>query len=75
MASVTYSPFNPGGFSGDSPANSSEVSLTDTTGVLATGVQAIRFTWIYTNTTLSPDGQAVRKVDVFGAPTTVPEPA
>ncbi|OPZ27085.1 MAG: GDSL-like Lipase/Acylhydrolase [Lentisphaerae bacterium ADurb.BinA184] len=53
-----------------SPGNSGSamITLTDSTGLLATGVAAIRFNVLNA-------GTVYREFDVFGQPTAVPEPA
>jgi PEP-CTERM motif len=68
LASVNYDPWN-GGNGG--AANSSQVTVTDSTGVLATGVAAIQFT-ILNN---GGSGQVFREFDVVGQPTPAPEPS
>jgi hypothetical protein len=66
LKTVNFSPFRPGAFASGTGPNCSQVTLTDSTGRLATGVDQIRFTWIYKNSVSSPDGQVVREVDLLG---------
>jgi hypothetical protein len=78
LTSVAYNPFDP---ANDSAAaggqyNSSQVTVTDTTGVLASGVANLEFTFTpYFNVAgLEQSGQVVREIDVNGVATSVPEP-
>lgn len=64
LRDVTYSPFSATG-----NANSSQVTLTDDTGSLATGVSAIRFAFLS-----SGADQLFREIDVVGV-ASVPEPS
>ena len=66
LTSVDYAPFN------SNPEASSQVTLTDTTGVLASGVTGIRF--IISPTSTSPEVGIIHEYDVFGTATVVPEP-
>jgi hypothetical protein len=68
LTSVNYDPFasNAAGQNGES---SSQVTLTGSSGAIATGVAAIRFTFFDTG----GDGQVVREIDVVGSVTPVPE--
>ncbi|HET6248160.1 MAG TPA: PEP-CTERM sorting domain-containing protein [Tepidisphaeraceae bacterium] len=68
LTTVSYSPFPSDGGTTDFP-NSSQVTLTDTTGNIATGVAAIQFSFLSNG----GSGQVFREIDVAGAPT--PEPA
>jgi len=67
LDSVNYSPFS----SDQSGPTSSEVSLTDDSGDLATGVAAIQFQFFKGG----DNGQIINEEDVFGAPTAAPEPS
>ena len=70
LTSVDYAPFT------NNPEASSQVSLTDTTGVLASGVTGIRF--IISPTSTSPEVGIIHEYDVFGTatvPAAVPEPS
>jgi hypothetical protein len=53
------------------------VTVTDSTGILASGVAALEFTFTpYANpSSLEQAGQVVREIDVNGVATPVPEPA
>ena len=64
LASVNYKPF-----ADNSGGGSSDVLLTDTTGILATNVSALKFSFIDNG---GGAGQVFREIDVFGA--SVPEP-
>jgi len=79
LASVAYNPFDPANDSATAGGqyNSSQVTVTDTTGLLATGVAALEFTFTpYFNVAgLEQSGQVVREIDVNGTPTPIPEPA
>ena len=66
LASVNYAPFTGNG----GTPNSSQVTLTDGTGSLASGVAAVQFA-ILNN---GGSGQVFREIDVAGAPTAAPEP-
>ncbi len=70
LTTVSYLPF---GYS-DATPSSSQVTLTDSTGKLATGVAAVRFTFLNNRGGLADqyDGQVIREFDVTGNP--VPEP-
>jgi hypothetical protein len=76
LASVVFAPFA----AGDGAAGSTQVNLTDSSGLLATGVTALRF-HLDTYASAGQPGYTgeigvVREFDVFGAPTSgVPEPA
>lgn len=74
VATVVYAPFA----ANDNAAGSTRVTLTDSTGVLASGVTAIRFhvnTYSSTgNTGYTGELGVIREYDVLGA-ATVPEPA
>lgn len=69
LASVDYNPWatNSPGAGGE---NSTQVTLTDTTGTLASGVAAIKFEFLDNG----GSGQVFREIDVVGSATT-PEPA
>jgi hypothetical protein len=75
VASVVYAPFAPT----DGAGGSTKVTLTDTTGALASGVIAIQF---HVNTFSSSGNPGytgelgvIREYDVLGAATPAPEPA
>lgn len=69
IATVGYSPFaNVNGTNYES-----YVSITDSTGVLATGVDSIRFTFLKAPGALTNTGTVIRELDVLG--TAVPEPS
>lgn len=70
LKDVDYKPF-PNQETWAGPANSTMVTLTDTTGVLASGVDAVRFTFLSNDFF---DGMVVREIDVQGVATAVPEP-
>lgn len=67
LFSVEYQPFDANGGPG-----ATKVEVTDSSGVLATGVEAVRFSVLDTNSN-NVGGVALREFDVFGA-LTVPEP-
>lgn len=79
LTAVAYNPFDPASDSATAGGqyNSSQVTVTDTTGVLATGVAALRFTFTpyLNNAGLEQAGQVVREFDVNGVATIAPEPA
>ncbi len=66
LSSVSYKP--------GSSVPSSMVALTDDSGVLASGVNSVRFT-LYSNPDKGNDVGIVRDLDVFGTATAVPEPS
>src|SRR5204863_329351 len=68
LAAVNYTPFatNVG------QQHSSLVSLTDSTGKLATHVDAVRFTYGTATGVTNPSGQVVREIEVLGQPSTGP---
>jgi lysophospholipase L1-like esterase len=68
LASVNYVPFT----SNTGKQHSSIVSLTDTTGTLATHVDAVRFVFSTASGVASPSGQVVREIEVLGQPSTGP---
>ncbi len=70
LTTVNYRPF---GYS-DATPNSSQVTLTDSTGTLATGVAAVRFAFLNNRNGDEGqwDGQVIREIDVSGSP--IPEP-
>ena len=53
-----------------SAVGATKVTLTDTTGVLATGVEFIRFTATTVNGGANSGAFVFREIDVFGTPTT-----
>jgi hypothetical protein len=65
LTTVTYQPFNSGG-------GATKVNVTDSTGVLASGIEGIRFNFLATAGHSA--GSVYREIDVMGA-ATVPEPA
>jgi len=69
MASVSYLPYA----AGDGAQASSKVTLTDTTGVLASGVKVLRVSFFPIPGENGEIG-VFREIDVLGAPTVVPEP-
>ena len=79
LTGVVYNPFDPANDNDNAGAqpNSSQVTVTDTSGVLASGVAALEFTFTpYSDPSgVEQSGQVVREIDVFGAATTTPEPA
>jgi lysophospholipase L1-like esterase len=59
-------------------AAATRIAITDSTGTIATGVDAIRITYLshgFTNGNPSVDGTLYKEVDVFGTAATVPAPA
>lgn len=67
LADVNYAPFTGNG----GTPNASQVTLTDdTTPSLATGVAAIKFSFLSNG----GSGQVFREIDVTGTPTVAPEP-
>ncbi len=75
LADVDYRPFGYNTNEDGSPApNSSQLTLTDSTGTLATGVAAVRFTFLNNRGGYADqyDGQVIREIDVSGSP--IPEP-
>jgi MYXO-CTERM domain-containing protein len=64
LTTVTYQPFNSGG-------GAVKVNVTDDTGVLASGIEGIRFDFLATAGHTA--GSVYREIDVMGTPT--PEPA
>lgn len=69
LTTVTFQPFGIGNHEG----GSTKVNVTDTTGILATGVDAIRFS-ILDSMSTNFGGVVMREIDVFGV-ATVPEPS
>jgi hypothetical protein len=78
LTSVAYNPFDPANDNANAGGqyNSSQVTVTDSTGVLASGVTALEFTFTpYFNVAgLEQSGQVVREIDVNGVATVLPEP-
>ena len=74
LHSVVYTPFAPT----DNAEGSTQVTLTDTAGVIVSGVTAVRFHIDHFSspgsTGFSGELGVIRELDVFGAPTAVPEP-
>jgi len=66
---VTYTPFTTGDGN-----KSSMVTVTDNTGVIASGVDQLRFTYRQTGTWGSSPGAVIRELDVEGV-ATIPEPS
>ena len=60
LTTVTYQPFNSGG-------GSTKVNVTDGTGVLASGIEAIRFEFLATDGNAA--GSVYREIDVIGVET------
>lgn len=79
LTSVAFNPFDPSNDSAPagSQFNSSQVTVTDSSGVLASGVADLQFTFSpYFNVAgLEQAGQVIREIDVNGVATSVPEPA
>ncbi len=75
LHSVVYTPFGPT----DNAEGSTQVTLNDTTGVIASGVTGIRFHIDHFSTSgatgYTGELGVIRELDVFGAPTVVPEPS
>ncbi len=72
LATVDYEPLN-----NPTPANNigaTKVTLTDSTGVLASGVEFIRFTANSVNGGANSGAFVFREIDVFGTPTTSTTP-
>ena len=67
-ATVSYSPFTAANSGG---SYESMVTVTDTSGKLATGVDSIRFTFSSPGSGGSTPGTVVREIDVIGYPTAV----
>lgn len=66
IATVAYLPFT-----SDSQPGSSKVNITeDTIGILASGVDEIRFTYTVPASGGSQPAPTIREIDVFGTPTT-----
>ncbi len=63
LATVDYQPLG-------SAVGATKVSLTDTTGVLETGVESIRFTATNVNGGANSGAFVFREIDVFGTPST-----
>lgn len=70
LASVNNSPFTA---SGPTNGGSTKTTLTDSTGILASGVQQIRFTTVLAGGSTAGDS-VIREIDVNGV-AAVPEPA
>lgn len=71
----THAPFNN---ADTDAAAATQLILTDDTGTIASGVDAIRLTFQdhgFTNGNAAIDGTVYREVDVFGSATAVPEPS
>jgi hypothetical protein len=68
LTTVNFQPFSDATTAG----GSTKVNVTDTTGILATGVDAIRFDILDTFSN-NAGGVVMREIDVFG--TAVPEPS
>lgn len=68
LATVDYQPFSTELTEG----GSTKVNVTDTAGVLASGVVAIKFDFLKTTGNTWGAGSVIREIDVFGTPT--PEP-
>ena len=66
LTTVIYQPFNTGG-------GSNKVNVTDDTGVLASGIEAIKFEFLATDGHAA--GSVYREIDVIGTGTAVPEPS
>ncbi len=64
LATVAYSPFT-----GDGTNFDSMVTVTDTGGTLASGVDSIRFTFADPGPSINNPGTVVREIDVIGSPT------
>jgi hypothetical protein len=79
LTSIAYNPFDPANDSATAGGqyNSSQVTVTDTTGILASGVASLEFTFTpyYNASSVEQSGQVVREIDVNGVATVVPEPA
>jgi hypothetical protein len=65
--------YNP--FDASSGSGSTLVSLTDTTGTIATHVTGIQFVYSANINDGTTEGSIIREVDVFGQASAVPEPA
>ncbi len=74
FALLTTQEYQPLGYNG---AGSTQVTLTDDSGFLATGVQKIRFTQNLNDDAFAGTGEGTvyRELDVFGVQTTAPEPS
>ena len=71
LATVAFLPFDT-----TSQAGASRVNITeDTTGILATGVDQIRFTYTVPDPAGTQASPTIREIDVFGVATTIPEPS
>ncbi|MEP4078001.1 PEP-CTERM sorting domain-containing protein [Haloferula sp.] len=70
IATVAYLPFSDAGQSGASKVNITE----DDTGILATGVDQIRFTYTIPDPSGVQASPTIREIDVFGV-ATIPEPS
>ncbi|MEP4078002.1 sialate O-acetylesterase [Haloferula sp.] len=66
IATVAYLPFSDAGQGGSSKVNVTE----DATGILATGVDQIRFTYTVPAGATGQPSPTIREIDVFGTPTT-----
>ncbi|MEN8864565.1 MAG: sialate O-acetylesterase [Akkermansiaceae bacterium] len=65
LTTVTYLPFSSASQSGSTKVNVTE----DTTGILASGVDQIRFTYTVPDPAGSQGSPTIREIDVFGVPT------
>lgn len=72
LSSINYTPFG----SGEGSYHYSYVEIAeDSTGILATGVDSIRFTFSSPGGGGNNPGTVIRELDVYGSPVAVPEPA
>ncbi len=80
LTTVDYTPFDANTYGSNTEPygyHYSHVEIADNTGILASGVDSIRFTFSapeYGVISGAP-GTVIRELDVYGAPTAVPEPA
>lgn len=71
LASVAYLPFGSGTNTASTKVNITE----DTTGILASGVDEIRFTYTVPASAGQNPSPTIREIDVIGTATAVPEPS
>lgn len=70
IAAIAFLPFDETGQEGSSRVNVTE----DATGILATGVDQIRFTYTVPDPAGTQGSPTIREIDVFGV-ATIPEPS
>ncbi len=72
IGSVDFQPFDG---TSQEDGGSTKVNFTDSSGIIASGVDAIRFDFVDPSDSFTNGGSIIAEIDAFGTPTQIPEPS